>query len=104
VFALLLKITANDGMVDELTEFLRWDAEVAAASEPGTLRFDVFPVPGEPNAVYLYEAYRNEEAFDLHKAGEPFTRFVDYVVPNVIASMDFLLRKADAAASNAATT
>ena len=42
-------------------------ADVAAADEPGTLRFDVYDVPYEPDAVYLHEAYASDEAFTAHR-------------------------------------
>ena len=102
MIAHLMKLTANAGMIDELTEFLRWDAAVCASDEPATLRFDVFAVPDDPDSVYLYEAYVDDEAFDAHRAGAPFVRFVEHVVPNVIASIEFLLRSATPVAANVA--
>ena len=53
----MVKLVALPGRKRELLDFLSWDAEVARTSEPGTLRFDVWEVPDEPDAVYLYEAY-----------------------------------------------
>ena len=103
VIAHLIKITAHAGKKDELVEFLRWDADFAAADEPGTLRFDVYDVPDEPDAVYLYEAYADDEAFAAHREQPPFKKFVDHIVPNVIASMDLLLRSAPSLAANVPT-
>ena len=103
VIAHLIKMTAHAGKKEELVEFLRWDADVAAADEPGTLRFDVYDVPDEPDAVYLYEAYASDEAFAAHCDGAPFKRFVDHIVPNVIASMDLLLGSAQSVAANIPT-
>ena len=37
-----------------MLEYLRWDAEVAKAREPGTWRFDVWEAEREPGVVYLY--------------------------------------------------
>ena len=54
-----------------MLDFLRWDAEVAKAGEPGTLRFDVWEFADEPDAVYLYEAYVDQAALDAHREGEP---------------------------------
>ena len=56
----LIKMVARPGRREELFEFLRWDVDVARAQEPGTLRFDVWEVPDEPNAFYLYEVYEDE--------------------------------------------
>ena len=80
----LVKIVAKPGKKRELLEFLRWDAAVAQAAEPGTLRFDVWDVTGEPNAVYLYEAYADEEAFERHKANEPFKRYEKVIDPELL--------------------
>jgi (4S)-4-hydroxy-5-phosphonooxypentane-2,3-dione isomerase len=100
MIAHLIRMTAREGMFDELVEFLRWDAEVALADEPGTLRFDVYAVPDDPTSVYLYEMYRDEAAFAAHREAAPFKKFVEHVVPNVIATMDVLLRSATPLASN----
>jgi len=101
VIAHLLKMTAQAGKATELLEFLRWDAEVAASDEPGTLRFDVYAVPDEADSFYLYEMYASDEAFERHRDGAPYKAFVDHIIPNVIASIDFLVRSALPVASNA---
>jgi quinol monooxygenase YgiN len=41
MYGMLTRITVKPGKRTELLEYLRWDAEVAKASEPGTRRFDV---------------------------------------------------------------
>jgi quinol monooxygenase YgiN len=102
MLAHLIKITARPGKLDELVEFMRWDADVARAQEPGTLRFDVYAVPDEPDAIFLYEMYASDAAFATHRDGEPFKRFVDHIVPNVVDTMDFLFRSASPVAVNIA--
>lgn len=42
MLAMLLRAHVESGKLDELVEFLRWDAEVARVREPVTIRFDVF--------------------------------------------------------------
>ena len=54
------------------------------SDEPGTVRFDVREVQEEPDAVHLYEAYVDRAAFEVHKASEPFRKFVGEVVPSLI--------------------
>ena len=102
MIAHLIKITARPGKLDELVEFLRWDADVALAEEPGTLRFDVYAVPDEPDAIFLYEMYASDVAFAAHRDGEPYKRFVDHIVPNVVDKMDFLFRSASPVVVNVA--
>jgi quinol monooxygenase YgiN len=59
MYGMLTRITVKPGKRTELLEYLRWDAEVAKASEPGTWRFDVWETEREPGVVYLYEAYKD---------------------------------------------
>ena len=70
----LVKFVVKPGMRSEFLEFLRWDAKVAKDTEPGTLRFDVWTSP-EPDVVYVYETYTDEEAFEVHQNNEPFKKF-----------------------------
>jgi len=80
----MFKLVAKPGRKVDLIEFLRWDAEVARTDEPGTLRFDVWDVPGEADAVYVYEGYVDEAAFEAHLAAEPFKKFVDSVSDDLL--------------------
>ena len=84
MYGMLLKLTTKPGKRQELVDFLRWDAEVARAGEPGTLRFDVWEVPHEPDAVYLYEAYVDDAAFLTHQGHEPYQKFRDDIEPRLI--------------------
>ena len=93
------KLVAHPGRKPELIEFLRWDADVARSDEPGTLRFDVWEVQSEPDAVYLYEAYVDRAAFDVHKASEPFRKFVAEIVPTLIEPPLFVVPFADSTVS-----
>ena len=61
------RLSRSQGKMGELLEFLRWDALVATTSEPGTTRSDVWHVPGERDAVYLYEAYTDSDALAQHQ-------------------------------------
>lgn len=72
----LVKFVVKPGMRSEFLEFLRWDAQVAKDTEPGTLRFDVWTSP-EPDVVYVYETYKDEEAFEVHKNHEPCKKFLE---------------------------
>jgi (4S)-4-hydroxy-5-phosphonooxypentane-2,3-dione isomerase len=97
----MVKLVARAGRKQELLDFLRWDAEVATAQEPGTLRFDVWERDDEPDAVYLYEAYVDQAAFEAHKANAPFQRFVDEIVPNVVEPPTFVIPVTQSFVSNA---
>jgi autoinducer 2-degrading protein len=97
----MIKVVAKPGCKEELMEFLRWDAAVVRADEPGTLRFDAWHVPDEPDAVYLYEAYADEAAFKAHQGSAPFKKFVEHIIPNVIEPIVFILPFDESAVSAA---
>jgi (4S)-4-hydroxy-5-phosphonooxypentane-2,3-dione isomerase len=75
MFGIVFRIEAQPGKYRELVEFLRWDGEVCRDQEPGTLRFEFYRDPNDDNALYVYEAYRDVEAFEAHKKNEPFQRW-----------------------------
>jgi (4S)-4-hydroxy-5-phosphonooxypentane-2,3-dione isomerase len=83
MYGKLVKLTTKAGKREDLLQFLTGDADVARDAEPGTLRFDVWKVPDEPEAVYLYEAYSDVEAFTQHQANEPYKRFVEEIEPEL---------------------
>jgi quinol monooxygenase YgiN len=99
----MTKLIAQPGRKAELMEFLRWDAEATRSEEPGTLRFDVWEAPDEPNAVYLYEAFADQAAFEAHEASASFKKFVDDIIPNVIEPVTFVLPFSDCLVSIAET-
>lgn len=88
MYGTLVKIVIKPGKRDKLLDFLRWDAAVARDNETGTIRFDVWDVPGESDAVYLYEGYSDREAFETtHQANEPYKIFERVIVPECIDEM-----------------
>jgi quinol monooxygenase YgiN len=87
----MMRLVVRPGRRTELLEFLRWDAEVARAQEQGTLRFDVWEVPDEPDVFYLYEAYTDPPAVEAHKQGEPYARWVARIDPDVLESRTYVV-------------
>lgn len=55
------------------------DARGSVADEPGCLRFDVLQDSQDPNTIHLYEAYRDQEAFNAHLQAPHFIRWRDTV-------------------------
>ena len=53
MYGTLMKIVVKPGKRSKLLDYLRWDAQVAKASEPGTWRFDVWEVKKKKRGVYL---------------------------------------------------
>ena len=73
-------------------DFIEWDARVARDEkrESGTLCFDYFEDPHDSNAFFVYEAYRDEAAFDAHKANAPFKRWDTHIKPDVLTEFQIL--------------
>ena len=101
MYGMLTRIVAKPGKRTELLEYLRWDIEVARASEPGTWRFDVWETEEEPGVVYLYEAYKDRAAFDDHARHDPYQKWGEMAaetmdqVTDVIPLTDSLASNAD---------
>lgn len=92
MIAVFLKAHVRPGKKAELIEFLKWDGQVARDEEPGTLRFDVYEDDQDENVVYIYEAYVDEAAFEVHKANPPFQKFANGLREECIASMEPIVR------------
>jgi quinol monooxygenase YgiN len=99
MYGTLMRIVVKAGKRAELLEYLRWDAEVAKNREPGTLRFDVWEVEAEPDVVYLYEAYKDVQAFDAHAQNEPYKKWQE-IEHNTIERVTDVIPFTDSTASN----
>jgi autoinducer 2-degrading protein len=75
MFGIVFRIEATPGKYQELLEFLKWDGEICRDREPGTVRFEFYRDPNDDNAFFVYEAYRDLDAFEAHKKNEPFQRW-----------------------------
>lgn len=60
------KFVARPGKRDELIRALRPMFE-AVKSEPGTLLYMMHTCPADPNAVWFYERYVDQAAFEVHR-------------------------------------
>lgn len=69
-------------------EFIEWDVRVAKEREPGTLRFDLYQDPKDENAFFVYEAYRDEKAFEEHKKNEPYQHWESHVMPEMVTGFE----------------
>ena len=63
--ALYAKFTAQDGKVEELQAILL-DLATKVRREPGNIIFDPHRRKDSPNDFFVYEIYRDQQAFDAH--------------------------------------
>ena len=73
------------GKKQDLFDFLKWDLDVAKETEPGTVRFDIFEDRDNPDGLYVYELYIDQDAFAEHQKHEPFLRWSDEIRTECLA-------------------
>tara|TARA_B100000749_G_C18073574_1_gene320600 strand:- start:194 stop:511 length:318 start_codon:yes stop_codon:yes gene_type:complete len=71
MFALFVTVKIKPGHRDEFIEATMGDAIGSNNDEPGCLRFDVLSDNSDPNTVYLYEVYKDREAWEVAHRGMP---------------------------------
>ena len=75
MIALLVTIRIQPPQREAFMEAMLDDALHSVQDEPGCLRFDVLEDPDDPNRIFLYEVYRDEEALDAHRQAPHFLRW-----------------------------
>lgn len=58
-------------------------AKNSLEKEEGCRRFDVCVDDSRPNTIFLYEVYKDEAAFDLHRASDHLKNFGEISAPMV---------------------
>ena len=63
-------IKIKPGHRDHMIEALKKHGDVVATTEPGCLRFEIFPDHEDENKIWFFEAYEDQAALDTHLIGE----------------------------------
>jgi quinol monooxygenase YgiN len=71
-FTVRMKFAPEDR--DEVAEILRQLTE-ASRKEPGCISYIPHRVEGDPDAVVIYEQYRDRAAADAHRLSAHFTKY-----------------------------
>jgi len=79
VYAILVTIRIKPEFRESFIESMLDDARGSVNDEPGCYRFDVLQDDNDPNTLYLYEVYRDQEAFNAHLVAPHFIRWRDTV-------------------------
>lgn len=79
MYVLLVTIQIQPAHREAFMESMLDDARGSVNDEPGCLRFDVLQDSKDPNKIYLYEVYRDQEAFNAHLQAPHFIRWRDTV-------------------------
>ncbi|KJQ55170.1 putative quinol monooxygenase [Microbacterium sp. SA39] len=86
--------TAQPGQADRIAALLRDFAEVVRAEE-GNLVFDASRLADDPDRFFVYEVYRDDEAFQAHlasPAGVPFNAELQSLIVEPASQLTFLQR------------
>jgi autoinducer 2-degrading protein len=71
---LIITMQIDPDHVQEVIDAYKEHGRVAAASEPGLVRFDVHQDQADPARIVLYEAYASDAAHAAHVTGDSHKR------------------------------
>ena len=77
MYVIIAPIQVKEGFIDQFIEEIILDARGSVNDEPGCLRFDVIQDAEDPNRIWLYEVYVDEDAFQAHTETPHFARWRD---------------------------
>ena len=81
MFSIFVTINVKEEHLDEFTQASFGDAQGSVRDEPGCFRFDINQDADVPTRFYLYEVYRDEEAFQAHLEAPHFKKWISIVKP-----------------------
>ncbi|MFF5361876.1 putative quinol monooxygenase [Streptomyces scabiei] len=89
---LLAEFTAREGAQDEVARLIVEYAE-KVREEDGNITFDVYTKASRPRAFWIFEVYRDEDAFRAHIAapyGGPFNAALAPLIEEDASVLTFL--------------
>ena len=90
--ALYAKFTAQDGRAEEV-EALLLDLTAKVRQEPGNITFNPHRRKESPNDFFVYEIYRDQQAFDAHISadyGKVFNEALSSLIVGTGSRLTFL--------------
>ena len=82
MYVIIAPIQIKEGSKEQVLEALVPNARGAVESEPGCLRFDVVQDAGDPNRLWVYEIYVDEDAFNHHIQTDHYKKAIEVIGPN----------------------
>ncbi len=71
MYTVIVTLDVHPDKIDEFIDAIAVNSKASLENEPGCLRFDVHRSTERDNRFYLYEVYRDEEAFTLEHRAAP---------------------------------
>ncbi len=88
MFVVTVDFQIKQEHVAEFVETMKKQAANSLRKEDGCLQFDVCRDPGDAARIFLYEVYKDSEAFELHLKTEHFLEFNKTVSPWTASKSD----------------
>ena len=73
--AIIGEIQAAPGCRDQIVTLLLAHKARCLKDEPGSLQFEILTPREDETSVLLYEAYQDDDAFELHRNGPSIARW-----------------------------
>ncbi|NUP24099.1 MAG: antibiotic biosynthesis monooxygenase [Streptomyces sp.] len=89
---LLAEFTVREGAEGEVARLIR-DYALKVRDEEGNLAFDVYTKAAAPRAYWIFEVYRDEDAFKAHldaPYGAPFNAALSSLIEEDASVLTFL--------------
>jgi quinol monooxygenase YgiN len=77
MYIVVAPIQIKKGFKERFLEEMIGDARGSVTNEPGCLRFDVVQDSNDPDRIWLYEVYRDEDAFQAHLQAPHYIKWRD---------------------------
>ncbi len=75
MYIIVAAIQIKEGFKEQYINGITENARGAVNDEPGCMRFDVIQDASDSNRIWVYEVYRDEEAFQAHTQAPHFLKF-----------------------------
>ena len=79
MYVVLVRIKVKPSMVDKFLAEMLLNSKGSLAYEIGCYQFDVCQDLSQPNRIYLYEVYKDENAFQAHLETSHYLRWREAV-------------------------
>ncbi|MFJ3076421.1 MULTISPECIES: putative quinol monooxygenase [Pseudomonas] len=66
MYSLFIKTRVKPGCAEAFLTAINVNAAASVATEPGCLVFDVSQDRADPEVIYLYEIYQDDDAYEAH--------------------------------------
>nr|WP_249342200.1 putative quinol monooxygenase [Pseudomonas sp. PCH44] len=84
VYSLFIKTRVQAGCAEAFLAAIKVNAAASVATEPGCLVFDVSQDRMDPDVIYLYEIYRDDNAYEAHTQTAHFRDSRPLVEPLIV--------------------